>query len=135
MKSLEELKEEKRIGIRTVGADGGNGMFFAPVWIGTVVWSFSGGWDHVSVAPCKRNITPTWDDMCLLKNTFFHEDEAVIQIHPPKSEYVNNLGNCLHLWRKQDGMELPPSWMTGAKDGETMDEVYRKALKEMGVGK
>ncbi len=47
--------------------------------------------------------------MCFVKNLFWRDDEAVMQIHPKKSEYVNNHPFCLHLWRKADKeIDLPP---------------------------
>ena len=58
------------------------------------------------------------------------EDEAVIQIHPPKEEYVNNLPNCLHLWRCTcKEMVLPPSILVGIKKGMKPSDID-KALKE-----
>lgn len=68
-------------------------------------WDF--GWEHVSVSYKDR--TPTWDEMCIVKDIFWNEDETVIQIHPPKKEYVNLHPHCLHLWRKKDSEPvLPP---------------------------
>lgn len=81
------------------------------------------GWEHVSVhvryLNKKRKVTvrtPTWEEMCLIKDLFWSEEETVIQFHPPKSEYVNNHPHCLHLW-KQTGVnqETPPSILTGIK--------------------
>lgn len=74
----------------------------------TVVWSFGGGWDHVSVS--YRNRIPTWEEMCKIKDMFFDEEEVVVQYHPKKSEYKNLCETCLHLWKKQ-GMEFdtPPT--------------------------
>ena len=43
--------------------------------------------------------------MCVLKDIFFDDEEEVYQIHPKKSEYVNQQENCLHLW-KPIGHEL-----------------------------
>ncbi len=44
------------------------------------------------------------------KDMFFKEDEIVVQYHPAKSEYVNNMPNCLHLWRPTNGaLPTPPS--------------------------
>lgn len=90
----------------------------------TFVASWGGGWDHVSVAPLKKNIVPSWEMMCKVKDVFFEPGEAVIQIHPPKSEYVNNMPNCLHLWRANDReMALPPSFMVGFREGQTPEEL------------
>lgn len=93
--------------LRTYGiaGDSGNGMF--KVYVGGksyfVIASDGGGWDHVSVSPAigRRSGCPSWDVMCAIKDLFFDEEETVIQYHPPKSEYVNNHPNCLHLWRPQ----------------------------------
>lgn len=66
----------------------------------SVVWSENeDGWEHVSVSPKKKFNTPTWNDMCVLKEVFFRDDEEAYQIHPKKSEYVNIQDNCLHLWK------------------------------------
>ena len=90
----------------------------------TFVASWGGGWDHVSVAPLKKKIVPSWETMCKVKDVFFEPGEAVIQIHPPKSEYVNNMPNCLHLWRANDReMVLPPSFMVGFREGQTPEEL------------
>lgn len=61
--------------------------------------AMAGGWEHVSVSPCnrKRATPPTWAEMCEIKHMFFEDEEAVVQYHPPKSEYVNNHPYCLHL--------------------------------------
>jgi len=76
-----------------------------------VLISDGGGWDHVSVSLQKR--CPDWSEMCWIKNLFFDKEEAVLQFHPPRSDYVNNCGTCLHLWRPQGGMELPDPLMVG----------------------
>lgn len=63
--------------------------------------------------------------MCKLKDMFWTEDEAVVQFHPPKSEYVNNVKSCLHLWKpieKYSGkLPLSPSLFVGLK-GVEFDE-------------
>ena len=67
----------------------------------------SSEWEHVSASTKTRCLT--WEEMCEIKDIFFNEDEAVIQIHPPQSEYVNNHEYCLHLWRpKTKEIPLPP---------------------------
>lgn len=64
------------------------------------------GWEHVSVSIPSEKRTPTWEEMCYIKDLFWDEDEAVVQYHPPKSKYVNNHPYCLHLWRPV-GYPLP----------------------------
>jgi len=54
--------------------------------------------EHVSVSLARR--CPTWDEMCMIKDIFWNDDECVIQFHPPKSQYVNVHPYCLHMWRK-----------------------------------
>lgn len=55
------------------------------------------GWEHVSVSTAER--IPKWAEMQQIKELFFEDHEAVMQLHPPKSDYVNIHPNCLHLWR------------------------------------
>lgn len=38
---------------------------------------------------------------------FFNPEEAVYQIHPPQSEYVNFVETCLHLWKPKQEFQLP----------------------------
>ena len=109
MKTLEELKQTPHLLICSTSHDGGAGEIIFEKWKGSVIWSFGGGWDHVSVSPFKKHITPSWDDMCRIKDMFFHEEETVVQYHPPKSNYVNVMPNCLHLWKPQsEVMPVPP---------------------------
>ena len=80
-------------------------------WRATIIWTvdpFDHGWEHVSVKPVNGKL-PTWYDMCFVKDMFWDVEDMVIQIHPPKSEYVNIAENCLHLWRPMDGeIRKPP---------------------------
>lgn len=111
--------------IRGMG-EGNNGAFRVPCGFVTlqVIASDGGGWDHVSVSLPER--CPTWDEMCHIKDLFFRADEWVMQLHPPKSENINNHAYCLHLWRPQNAeMPLPPGWMVGAK------EVTPEKMKKM----
>lgn len=68
------------------------------------------GWEHVSVtvAPLKKDATrcPTWEEMCWIKDVFWKDDEAVVQYHPVKSDYVSMHHFCLHLW-KPTNQQLP----------------------------
>ena len=81
----------------------------------------------MSVRPYPRRITPSWDDMCKIKDIFFKEEECVVQYHPPKSQYVNNAENCLHLWRPiEESMPMPPSVMVGLRKGQSMKEAMEE---------
>ena len=67
--------------------------------------SSDGGWDHVSISLPNR--TPNWREMELVKRTFFGADETVMQLHVPLKDHINIHPNCLHLWRPNDGREIP----------------------------
>lgn len=65
------------------------------------------GWEHVSVSLSYR--IPTWDEMVFVKSLFWRDDETVVQFHPKKSVYKNQMPYCLHLWKKiGEEYELPP---------------------------
>ena len=50
---------------------------------------------------------PNWGEMCFIKEGFFDEEDTVMQIHPPKSEWISTHPYCLHLWKPNDGREIP----------------------------
>lgn len=130
MKTLEELKNTPNLLIRHIAEDGGFGEVRFGKLLGSVIWSNGGGWEHVSIRPYKRIYVPSWDEMCRVKDMFWHDDEAVVQYHPAKSEYVNNLPNCLHLWRPiEEKLPCPPSYMVGIKDGQSISDL-KKEIEE-----
>lgn len=136
MRDLEEIKQNPRCCWKGQTEDGMAGYIALPEWQGSVVMSTGAGWEHVSVAPAKKRITPSWDDMCIVKKIFWKDDEAVIQIHPAEDEYVNNMPNCLHLWRcSYKEMVLPPRILVGIKEGMTkseIDEEVKRAYEASG---
>lgn len=70
----------------------GKRLFFVAEW-GTV-------WECVSVS--NKNKIPSWDDMYLAKNTFWNDNEFVVQYYPS----INNSPHCLQLWRPV-GTDIP----------------------------
>lgn len=129
MKTVEEILSYKGIysDKLKIGDDGIKGFISVNRIDMSFVASWGGGWDHVSVAPLNRKTIPTWDMMCKVKDIFFKPEEAVIQIHPPKDEYVNNMPNCLHLWRcRYKEMVLPPSCFVGIRKGQTQEELIKE---------
>lgn len=83
---------------------GNNGAFFIPLSQRSEAWVIASdgeGWEHVSVHMLSDGIerTPTWAEMCRIKDIFWNDDDCVVQFHPPKSDYVNNHKHTLHLWR------------------------------------
>lgn len=122
MKSLKQLyaELEARTDFKIVcrSFDGGMGLFTKGTMKGmTVIWSYGGGWEHVSIDGKKR--MPDWNEMCMLKDMFFKGDECCVQYHPPKSEYVNNIPYCLHIWKPIEEysgkLPVPPSILVGIK--------------------
>lgn len=70
-----------------------------------IIATINDGWDHVSVSTQHR--CPTWDEMEFVKREFFHPHETAMQLHVPPSDHVNIHPYCLHLWRPNDGREIP----------------------------
>lgn len=75
--------------------------------------------------------TPTWDEMCFIKDQFWDAEDVVMQLHPAKSQYVNIHPNALHLWRPV-GAEIPtpPAYLVGPQgwgdaDQERLEEILR----------
>lgn len=99
------VPEEHRIVTGSYGSNpnsGNNGAFSVPVPSRKkerfmVIASDGQGWEHVSVS--HKNRTPTWEEMCHIKDMFWDEDDVVVQFHPAKNEYINLHENCLHLWK------------------------------------
>lgn len=110
MKPMEEILADRRIDLKKAvspeeywGDCSINGVKCS------LIVSWYGGWEHVSIMPYDKRKTPTWDDMCKLKSMFWTEDEAVVQYHPRKEDYVNMAKNCLHLWKPtEQELPLPP---------------------------
>jgi hypothetical protein len=74
------------------------------------------GWEHVSVSLEHR--APTWEEMCVVKNLFWEDDEWVVQFHPDKAFYVNYHPHCLHLWRPmRQRLPTPPTILVGPRQG------------------
>jgi hypothetical protein len=64
-------------------------------------------WEHVSVSLTNR--TPNWTEMCFIKDLFWAPEDAVMQLHPPRSQHINVHPYCLHLWRPLKALiPLPP---------------------------
>lgn len=141
------VPEEYRIRSGPYASDwtyGHNGAFALPPVIGSRAmiviasdgrdWQAAGldgePWEHVSVH-CyqgKRQFTPTWIEMCAVKDMFWDTEDVVIQFHPRKSDYVNNHANTLHLWRPVSGsIPTPPAITVGYKELGTVsgEEVSR----------
>ena len=105
MKDIEEIKRMlsyvKKIDLNTYSAEITVGKYR-----GSVVFSNNErGYEHVSFCPYDGRL-PDWSAMRTLKDVFFNGEEEAYQIVPKKSEYVNMVDNCLHLWRPHNELEL-----------------------------
>lgn len=146
----QKLPERFRIKVglfQTTAEAGHNGNFMIPHrfeknWMYQVMVSDGMGWEHVSVSiynqrkECGMAVTPTWDDMCYVKDIFFDPEETVIQYHPPRSMYVNNHRHCLHLWRctlppPYEGMPIPHPMFVGLIDGFELGEEGKKKAERV----
>lgn len=76
-------------------------------------------WEHVSVSVEGR--CPNWPEMCFIKGLFWDDEETVMQLHPPKSQWINNHQYCLHLWRPTNQeIPVPPALTVGSKELGTL---------------
>jgi len=122
MKAIGEIKKNNRLWITDSWSGGMAGYIVHPnykprqmTFVATYNDKCEDGkyWEHVSVALPRR--CPTWDEMCMVKDIFWGEEECVIQFHPPKSQYVDLHPYCLHLW-KEKGVDIIPPLGKGASN-------------------
>lgn len=88
---MQSMMDNDFIGAYLLRLDGSKQEFLALASV------HDGEWEHVSVSTEFR--CPRWDEMRQVKELFFEDDETVMQLHPPKKDYVNSHPFCLHLWR------------------------------------
>lgn len=107
--------------MRSNASFGNNGAFRIPSPLGRVlviIASDGMGWEHVSIHAerGKELATPYWNEMSFVKDLFWDDEDVVMQLHPKKTEYVNNHPNTLHLWRPvTTEIPTPPSILVGDK--------------------
>lgn len=84
-------------------------------------------WEHVSVvAKYKkqngkvRERMPSWDEMSMIKDAFWEDTEAAMQLHVPAAMHINCHPFCLHIWKPADQeIPLPPPILVGPTDETT----------------
>lgn len=119
MTCLEKLCRANRWRIRTgtMASDethGWNGAFLVPLegemW--QVIIADGMGWRHLSISNAQRKVLPSWNIMCRIKESFFGDDDWVIQYHPPKDDYIDVHPYVLHLWQPlSEELPKPYSFM------------------------
>lgn len=134
MKDINEIKQTLGMLIKGEGIDGFGGTVFPTYYKKGRVkvdnrvdqalhfrFSWGLGFEHLSVStPVK---TPTWEQMCKMKDIFWNDDEVCMQLHPKKEEYVNNMPYCLHIWKPIDKeIPTPPSIMVGVRKGKEVED-------------
>jgi hypothetical protein len=93
-----QVKREDFIMPLEEGPRFGGDFYYAPDDIRlNFAFSVQMGWEHLSVSTPDK--TPTWDQMCAMKEAIFEDEEEAVEYHPKKSEYVNFHPHCLHIWR------------------------------------
>jgi len=112
---------------RILGDEVNNGAFSLfscePGWQLFLIASDGAGWEHVSVharrsGAAAQQRTPTWREMCLVKDACWDDPEdVVVQFHPRRSEYVNQHPHVLHLWRPVSvALPTPDPILVGRRD-------------------
>lgn len=108
-------------------SDGPNGYFIIPIrykCTACIQVSNGLGWEHVSmyVIDKNRDRTPTWEEMCIIKDRFWEPEDVAVQYHPAKSQYVNNHPHVLHMWRPTvDVLPVPDPALVGIRISEDED--------------
>lgn len=142
-----QVPERWRLRSGPAGTDeksGCNGVFaFAsiePGWLLYVIASDGLGWEHASVhayrlgktvqSPASGRVrqaqlrTPTWREMCQVKGMFWDDEDPVMQLHPRRSQYVNQHPHVLHLWKPiGESIPEPPVELVGILAPPTPVEV------------
>lgn len=64
-------------------------------------------WYHVSFKR-QEDRTPSAEDVRRVREAMFRRSSVVVQVFPPRSEYVNLHAHVLHLWERLGGDRLIP---------------------------
>lgn len=65
-----------------------------------VIISKDAGLWHMSMS--RKDRLPNYDEMKTARYQFFPDLDYMIQIFPPKQDFVNVYQFCLHLWEPKD---------------------------------
>ena len=134
MKNIEEIKKTPNLFIEAETKNDGMGGKYYDKYTGkwlNFIFSYQMGWEHLSVSMPSR--TPTWDQMCIMKDIFWNKNEACVEYHPREEDYVNNHKHCLHIWRPtHEPLPTPPSILVGVRSEEEK-QAFVMMANAMGV--
>ena len=134
MKSIEEIKKTPNLFIEAETKNDGMGGKYYDKYTGkwlNFIFSYQMGWEHLSVSMPSR--TPTWEQMCIMKDIFWNKNEACVEYHPREEDYVNNHKHCLHIWRPtHEPLPTPPSVLVGFRSEEEK-QAFLMMANAMGV--
>lgn len=120
MKKIDEIRKKRNLFIEAEAPNDGMGGHYYDSVSGkrlNFIFSYQLGWEHLSVS--MPNKTPSWDQMCRMKDIFWNDDETCVQFHPKKEDYVNNHPHCLHIWKPvNEKLPIPPSILVGFRNEE-----------------
>lgn len=124
MRNIEIIKSNRYLNVKKEGRDGFGGTFYdkkSRCYLNFIM-SWGAGWEHCSVSLPTR--TPSWEQMCAIKDLMWDENEVCYELHPAKKDYINNHPYCLHIWKPIDQkIPLPPSIMVGLKKDYSTEEL------------
>lgn len=131
MENIEEIKQTSGLIIKKEKSNGFGGTYCIFEYKnGTAklkqqlhfIFSWACGFEHLSVSTPTR--TPTWDEMCIMKDVFWRDDEECMQLHPKKENYIDNMKYCLHIWRPiNQEIPMPPNIMVGLRPNHLKEDV------------
>lgn len=134
MKNIEEIKKTPNLFIEAETKNDGMGGKYYDKYTGkwlNFIFSYQMGWEHLSVSMPSR--TPTWGQMCIMKDIFWNKNEACVEYHPREEDYVNNHKHCLHIWRPtHETLPTPPSILVGFRSEEEK-QAFLMMANAMGV--
>lgn len=69
-----------------------------------LIWECTNGYEYVAVSPQdpgsqNKYLYPMWNDMCVLKDIFFGDEEVKYKYSSKKFRYVNGVEGWMYLWR------------------------------------
>lgn len=134
MKNIEEIKKTPNLFIEAEAKNDGMGGKYYDKYTGkwlNFIFSYQMGWEHLSVSMPSR--TPTWEQMCIMKDIFWNKNEVCVEYHPREEDYVNNHKHCLHIWRPtHEPLPTPPSILVGFRSEEEK-QAFLMMANAMGV--